>query len=184
MEVRVDQDVLQHVATRITEAGDQLQGILSTARELNVEWALAGFGPMPIWAHDTAGDLRLRGAIVQLIESQRVNGFDTADVAWLALVAAGTPMAQVLAGAELATRLNPLAGTRWARLPNESLDDWITRIEGQAIDKVPFIYGQGAHISEALDWWSSRSLPGKLGPQGRECTQQMGVRHGMGQPRR
>lgn len=156
MEVKIHADVLDRVARELTTLSGTLPGLLDEARRLEVSWATAGLTEVPAWAQDTTVDLRARIGLVRMAENQKVTGlalpggFDWTDVA-----GARTRVSLALANLGGAQQLQTQQSTTatWARRPGESLDDWVVRVQGQALEQLPLLDGHGQPIAEGLDWY-------------------------------
>jgi hypothetical protein len=154
MVVKISPEVLDSVASELTAMSGKLPGLLSRARGLDVSWAVSGLADAPAWAEDTTVDLRARLGLVRMINSQTVNGLNKpGPFNWLDIAGARAPVATSLTNLH-SLETQPSTNATWARRPNESLDDWITRLQGQALDQFPMLDGAGQPIAEAYSWWN------------------------------
>ncbi|MBO0919767.1 hypothetical protein J1G42_02870 [Cellulomonas sp. zg-ZUI222] len=152
MVVRIDPTVLDAVATRVTTLSDELHGMLAEARQLDAGWAVTGLGEVPAWCDDATVDLRARLGIVRSIEQQAVPAFGPAGAGWMEIAGGRTAVVTSMGRlGGLATQPDRNAGL--ARRPGETLDDWIHRIAGEAIDALPHLDGAGRPVVEAYEWY-------------------------------
>ena len=153
MGVKIDPVVLDTVATRATTLRDDVHDILAEARRLDAGWAVSTLSGIPTWADDTAADLRARIDIVTTLEQQTVTGFGVGTVGWREIAGGRTPVALTISRIS-ALELQPDVNAAWARRPGETLDEWMTRLGGQAIDELTGLDGLGRPVAEFYHWWS------------------------------
>ncbi|PSJ27001.1 hypothetical protein B7P34_19940 [Streptosporangium nondiastaticum] len=109
------------------------------ASALGVSERLAPLKPMRTWTSDTAPDLRRRATVLRL-----ENGDPQAGLKWAGFTPEELQAQPGLAQHPIVLLLsNAVASSKWVaesyyfhRKPNESLDDWVKRLEGKSVSKV------------------------------------------------
>lgn len=155
--VEIDPAVLLRTGRELQSYAERVSALRSRASALGAGWALAPLTATQEWAGDTIADLSARIALVEAANNQIVAGLRAVGFSPMELAAASAPVSQSVAGVLRVLQLSrsePLNVT-WKRRPDESLDDWVTRLEGQAIDRLPYLGGAGPVAAEVYDWYST-----------------------------
>ncbi|MFJ6798523.1 PE-PGRS family protein [Streptomyces sp. NPDC091268] len=138
----VNPDDLDQLAKLLDGRGgvqDKVDEAFTRASQLGVSSKLGSLRPLRSWVHDTAPDLRKRATIARLED-----GDPEAGLRWAGFSAEDlknyqgesmTPEMLLLANSVAASE-DP-AAYEFKRKPNESLNDWIARLEGHALSKLP-----------------------------------------------
>ncbi|MFE6716700.1 PE-PGRS family protein [Streptomyces albidoflavus] len=118
---------------------DKLDEAFTRASNLGVSSKLSTLRPLRSWVTDTAPDLRKRATFARLEDGDpeaglRWAGFTDKELA--KLKKEGLSPDQILLANSVAASDDPNAD-KYKRQPNESLNDWITRLEAGAISKIP-----------------------------------------------
>ncbi|MEV6009862.1 PE-PGRS family protein [Streptomyces sp. NPDC051976] len=139
------------------------------AATLGVTPTLAGLRPLTTWATDTAPDLRRRAARVRMTNGDLAGGFLWAgftprELAQYRGTTAFTPESLLLANSVAASE-DPRART-FHRRPDESLDDWLTRLQSQALTSLPALHPFEPAVEYLLstygDWLSATNAAGRV----------------------
>ncbi|MEU7604684.1 PE-PGRS family protein [Streptomyces sp. NPDC041003] len=118
---------------------DKVDEAFTRASQLGVSSKLGSLRPLRSWVHDTAPDLRKRATIARLED-----GDPEAGLLWAGFSSeelknyqgeSMTPEMLLLANSVAASE-DP-AAYEFKRKPDESLSDWIARLEGHALSKLP-----------------------------------------------
>ncbi|MEV6956390.1 PE-PGRS family protein [Streptomyces sp. NPDC051183] len=138
----VNPDDLDQLAKLLDGRGgvqDKVDEAFTRASRLAVSSKLGSLRPLRSWVHDTAPDLRRRGTIARLEDGDpeaglRWAGFSPEDLKNYQGESM-TPEMLLLANSVAASE-DP-AAYEFKRKPDESLNDWIARLEGHALSKLP-----------------------------------------------
>ncbi|MBB5934683.1 PE-PGRS family protein [Streptomyces zagrosensis] len=132
---------LEQLAKLIDGTGglaDQLKEAFTRAATLNVTGELAALKPLNNWVTDTAPDLRKRAAFARLEDGDPeagvlAAGFTPEDLKnYEGPIAPGT----LLLASSVAKSDDPKAD-EFQRQPEESLTDWVARLEAHVMSKIP-----------------------------------------------
>ncbi|MFE1149717.1 PE-PGRS family protein [Streptomyces albidoflavus] len=118
---------------------DKLDEAFTRASSLGVTSKLSTLRPLRSWVSDTAPDLRKRATFARLEDGDpeaglRWAGFTERELAKLRRE--GLSPDQILLANSVAASGDPNADT-YKREPNESLKDWLTRLEAGALAQIP-----------------------------------------------
>ncbi|MFD9356752.1 PE-PGRS family protein [Streptomyces sp. NPDC060031] len=138
----VNPDDLDQLAKLLDGRGgvqDKVDEAFTRASQLGVGSKLGTLRPLRSWVHDTAPDLRKRATIARLEDGDPEAGLRWAGFSPEELKnyqgEEMTPEMLLLANSVAASE-DP-AAYEFKRKPDESLNDWIARLEGHALSKLP-----------------------------------------------
>ncbi|WP_328322038.1 PE-PGRS family protein [Streptomyces sp. NBC_00388] len=153
-------DDLDQLAKLIDGKGgvqDKLDEAFTRASNLGVTSHLTTLKPLRSWVKDTGPDLRKRAAIARLESGDpeagaRWAGFSPKDLAKYLKDHDGKGLTpdEILLANSVAASEDPKADA-FKRQPNESLNDWISRIKAHALEQIPGLAPHAATIVSILD---------------------------------
>ncbi|MEV7525062.1 PE-PGRS family protein [Streptomyces sp. NPDC091371] len=157
----VNPDDLDQLAKLLDGRGgvqDKVDEAFTRASQLGVGSKLGSLRPLRAWAHDTAPDLRKRATIARLEDGDPEAGMRWAGFSPEELKEYQgdqiSPDTLLLANSVAASE-DP-AAYEFKRQPNEKLSDWIARLEGHALAKLPGLQGHEETITSLVkifgDW--------------------------------
>ncbi|MER5563797.1 PE-PGRS family protein [Streptomyces sp. NPDC001571] len=174
-----DPEQLEHLAKLIDGRGgvqDKVDEAFTRASRLGVTSKLSSLGPLRTWLKDTGPDLRKRAIFARLEDGDpeaglRWAGFSPEDIKKYA--GDGITPDSILLANSLAASEDKHA-YEFKRQPNESLNDWIQRIEAHAITRIPGLHPHEQTVDTLLglfgDWTSVTAATAVVTLQGSSLT--------------
>ncbi|MDQ0930245.1 PE-PGRS family protein [Streptomyces turgidiscabies] len=178
----VNPDDLDQLAKLLDGRGgvqDKLDEAFTRAAQLGVTSKLTSLKPLRSWTTEVGPDLRKRASIARLESGDpeagmRWAGFSPQDIEkYLKEHKEGLPPDEILLANSVAASNDPNAGA-FKRKSNESLNDWISRIETHALAQIPGLEPHAATIISVIDlygdWKSVNGTAATITIQGASLT--------------
>ncbi|MFF3977841.1 PE-PGRS family protein [Streptomyces sp. NPDC001828] len=174
-----DPEHLEHLAKLIDGRGgvqDKVDEAFTRASRLGVTSKLSSLSPLRTWLKDTGPDLRKRAIFARLEDGDpeaglRWAGFSPEEIKKYAGDAI-TPDSILLANSLAAS--DDKRAYEFKRQPNESLNDWIQRMEAHAITRIPGLQPHEQTVDTLLglfgDWTSVTAATAVVTLQGSSLT--------------